>query len=45
MRQPVMKENSMLPVSSHGDPVDLGYTIGAITDTSISWEKMALNSL
>ncbi|EFI67090.1 outer membrane lipoprotein carrier protein LolA [Lysinibacillus sp. HST-98] len=39
MQQPVMKENSMLPVSSPGDPVDLGYTIGAITDTSISWEK------
>jgi outer membrane lipoprotein-sorting protein len=39
MQQPVTKENSMLPVSSPGDPVDLGYTIGAITDTSISWEK------
>jgi len=39
MQQPVMKENSMLPVSSPGDPVDLGFTIGAITDTSISWEK------
>lgn len=45
MQQPVTKENSMLPVSSPGDPVDLGYTIGAITDTSISWEKMVLNSL
>ena len=39
MQQPVTKENSMLPVSSPGDPVDLGFTIGAITDTSISWEK------
>lgn len=39
MQQPVMKESSMLPVTSPGDPVDLGFTIGAITDTSISWEK------
>lgn len=39
MQQPVTKEAAMLPVSSPGDPVDLGFTIGAITDTSISWEK------
>jgi len=39
MQQPVSKETAMLPVSSPGDPVDLGFTIGAITDTSISWEK------
>jgi len=39
MQQPVTKETAMLPVSSPGDPVDLGFTIGAITDTSISWEK------
>ncbi|MFC9542640.1 outer membrane lipoprotein carrier protein LolA [Lysinibacillus sp. NPDC056959] len=39
MQQPVTKQTSMLPVSSPGDPVDLGFTIGAITDTSISWEK------
>ncbi len=39
MQQPVTKEAAMLPVSSPGDPVDLGFTIGAITDTSISWEQ------
>ena len=39
MQQPATKESAMLPVSSPGDPVDLGFTIGAITDTSISWEK------
>ncbi|WP_341300685.1 outer membrane lipoprotein carrier protein LolA [Lysinibacillus sp. FSL H8-0500] len=39
MQQPVTKESTMLPVSTSGDPVDLGFTIGAITDTSISWEK------
>lgn len=27
-----------LPVFSPGDPADLGFTIGAITDNSISWE-------
>lgn len=39
MQQSVTKEAAMLPVSSPGDPVDLGFTIGAITDTSISWEQ------
>ncbi|MGE7943399.1 LolA family protein [Lysinibacillus xylanilyticus] len=39
MQQPAMKGNAMLPVSTPGDPVDLGFTIGAITDTSISWEN------
>jgi len=39
MQQSATKESAMLPVSSPGDPVDLGFTIGAITDTSISWEK------
>ena len=39
MQQPAIKGTSMLPVTSPGDPVDLGFTIGAITDTSISWEK------
>lgn len=39
MQQPAIKGTSMLPVTSPGDPVDLGFTIGAITDTSISWER------
>lgn len=39
MQQPATKGTSMLAVSSPGDPVDLGFTIGAITDTSISWER------
>ena len=39
MQQPAIKGTTMLPVTSPGDPVDLGFTIGAITDTSISWEK------
>ncbi|WP_245639583.1 LolA family protein [Viridibacillus arvi] len=40
-----------VPVFAPGDPADLGFTIGAITDNSISWEKngvsffIATNSL
>ena len=30
--------DNMLPVSIAGDPVDLGFTVAAITDNSISWE-------
>ena len=28
-----------IPVFAPGDPVDLGFAIGAVTDQSISWEK------
>ncbi|MGX9136237.1 LolA family protein [Rummeliibacillus sp. JY-2-4R] len=31
-------EQLFIPVFSPGDPADLGFTIGAITDNSISWE-------
>ncbi|MET3576023.1 outer membrane lipoprotein carrier protein LolA [Bhargavaea ullalensis] len=30
---------SVVPVFAEGDPADLGFTIGAITDNSISWEQ------
>ena len=39
MQQPAKAGNSVLPVFAPGDLADLGFTIGAITDTSISWEK------
>ncbi|WP_431028217.1 LolA family protein [Lysinibacillus sp. LZ02] len=39
MQQPAASGNSVLPVFAPGDLADLGFTIGAITDTSISWEK------
>lgn len=29
---------STLPVSMEGDPVDLGFTVGAMTDASLRWE-------
>ncbi|MDF2065277.1 outer membrane lipoprotein carrier protein LolA [Bacillus sp. Cr_A10] len=31
--------SSTIPVFAPGDPVDLGFAIGAVTDQSISWEK------
>lgn len=37
MQQPIQSDETILPVS--GDPADLGYTIGAITDNSIQWDK------
>ena len=40
VQQPIVyDDNSTLPVYAPGDPADLGFTIGAITDTSISWER------
>ena len=39
MQQPASSGNSVLPVFAPGDLADLGFTIGAITDNSISWEK------
>lgn len=39
LQQSVTPTESMVPVFSPGDLADLGYTIGAITDHSISWEK------
>lgn len=39
MQQPIRYNESVLPVFSSGDPADLGYTIGAITEHSIQWDK------
>lgn len=39
MQQPIQSDDTVLPVFSPGDPADLGYTIGAITDHSIQWDK------
>lgn len=38
MQQPALAEQSVVPVFAPGDPADLGFTIGAITDSSLSWE-------
>jgi len=40
MEQPIVyDEESTVPAFAPGDPADLGFTIGAITDNSISWEQ------
>ncbi|MFC7685929.1 outer membrane lipoprotein carrier protein LolA [Ureibacillus sp. GCM10028918] len=40
VQQPVeYGETATLPVYAPGDPADLGFTIGAITENSISWER------
>lgn len=40
VEQPIVyDEDSTLPVFAPGDPQDLGFTIGAITENSISWER------
>lgn len=39
LQRPVVSSEMVLPVFAPGDLADLGFTIGAITDTSISWEK------
>lgn len=39
MQQPINFDDVAIPVFSLGDPADLGYTIGAITDHSIQWDK------
>ena len=39
MQQPAQVEKTVVPVFAAGDPADLGVTIGAITDNSLSWEK------
>ena len=31
--------SSTIPVFAHGDPVDMGIAIGAVTEQSISWEQ------
>lgn len=40
VQQPIVyEENAMVPVFAPGDPADLGFAIGAITENSITWER------
>ncbi|MGM9922157.1 MAG: outer membrane lipoprotein carrier protein LolA, partial [Bhargavaea sp.] len=32
-------QEALVPVFAEGDPAHLGFTIGAITDNSVSWEQ------
>ena len=39
MQEPITYDNMTVPVFSPGDPADLGFTIGALTDHSIQWSQ------
>lgn len=39
VQERAMPSDNSLPVSMDGDPVDLGFTVAAITDKSIRWES------
>lgn len=39
MQQPITYDDVTLPVFSPGDPADLGFTIGAMTENSIQWNQ------
>ena len=46
VQEPIeLGESATIPVFQPGDPADLGFTIGAITDNSISWEKDGISFL
>src|SRR5690606_32648042 len=39
VQEPASKPQGTVAVSVEGDPVDLGFTVAAITEKSISWES------
>lgn len=39
LQQPVEASNELLPVFAPGDPAHVGAVIGAMTDTSLSWQQ------
>lgn len=39
VQQPVLVSDTLLPVFAAGDPAHVGVAIGAMTDTSISWQQ------
>ncbi|KAA0948421.1 outer membrane lipoprotein carrier protein LolA [Sporosarcina sp. ANT_H38] len=39
VQEPAARADSKMPVSIEGDPVDLGFTVAALTENSIRWES------
>lgn len=39
VQEPAVKPDNKMPVSVEGDPIDLGFTIGALTENSLRWES------
>ena len=43
IQEPAVRPENKLPVSVEGDPVDLGFTIGALTENSLRWESAGIS--
>lgn len=43
IQEPAVRPDNKLPVSVEGDPVDLGFTIGALTENSLRWESAGIS--
>lgn len=39
IQERAVQSESTLPVSMEGDPVDLGFTVAALTENSMRWES------
>ena len=39
VQEPAVRADNKVQVSIEGDPVDLGFTIAALTENSIRWES------
>ena len=39
VQEPAVRADNKMPVSIEGDPVDLGFTVAALTENSIRWES------
>ena len=43
MQQPISYDDTTVPVFAPGDPADLGFTIGALTENSIQWSQNGMS--
>lgn len=43
VQEPATRSDTMTPVSIEGDPVDLGFTVAALTEKSIRWESNGIS--
>ena len=39
VQEPALRPDNEMAVSIEGDPVDLGFTVAALTENSIRWES------
>lgn len=43
IQEPAVRPENKVPVSVEGDPVDLGFAIGALTENSLRWESAGVS--